>query len=223
MCFYTHAAAYSLYPRATFEHRLAVYCDTREARYFPNFPYPERYTMCGRTIVPDELHLLDLSRKQSMKEKMLKLDVTSGQRRVGDASTWVIPFSDTHEVLQGTSMDVDQPIPSPSPCTTGVPFPECDPVTLNSFAANFSRATGHFTMHFAAVCDERLVPQSITHKEETCFVVSQALSPKLQVWRQESSRVHPRALAEPASLLACWTELCLSKCTCCRKSSFFSG
>lgn len=170
--------------------------------------------MCGREIIPNEMHLLDMAAKKARQGESLRLDVHPGQRRVGDASTWVIPFADAHEIQHAASKEVAG---SSLPPTF---FSNCsmcrDPVTLNSFAADFNLATGHFVMHFAAVCDERLVPSYVAHKEEMCFVISQALSPKLRAWQRSVD--FEWSLRDPSTLLSRWTDICLKKCTCNRES-----
>ncbi|KAH8115924.1 hypothetical protein DFH11DRAFT_1246336 [Phellopilus nigrolimitatus] len=86
----TYRAAYSLYPRGTFEEGLMLPCDTREVNHDPGI---EKYIARGWTVTN-----LPFGFPGSPGDN--NDTFVLGKRWVGDALTWVIPFRDVADVLR---------------------------------------------------------------------------------------------------------------------------
>lgn len=187
MNFYSHAAAYSLYPRGTFERRFAVSCHTRDdvsRRQLLEAKYAARgWNIVG--TLPD-LYMITMHTPKSV----VKTDFLLAERIVGDASTWVIPFPDLAEVLLAAFPDERLPAAiSIRHCDTRGhdtgPCPQPiyrDPAILNSFNFTYHARSHVFQVRFDTVRDGRFASRLswIKHKQDVCFTVSLGLSRRLQ-------------------------------------------
>ena len=123
----TYRAAYSLYPKATFEEGLMLPCDTRDVNHDPGLL---KYTARGWKFAPENRVAPHLS---DPKKHLFVL----GKRCVGDESTWTIPLRDVSEVLKYAR---NNPI-----------LVHTDPLSLNTFSLVRNIERQSFEMKFSVL------------------------------------------------------------------------
>ena len=220
-CF-SHAAAYSLYPRGTFERRIMLTCDVRDHEDRGKM-LEEKYKSRGWTVIRELQGIYQVSMTTQRHET--KIDFFLGQRSVGDGTTWTIPFPDTAEILR-VAFPNDPP---PDNIICGRPIQALnreannyvDPTSLNSFNFTFNRRLNAFEIRFDSIRTSTFVsPSWVVYKGEVCYTLSLQLSRKMGIWMQRLDSEDHKFLREYVSsykrdkLLAEWIDKTISKCTC---------
>ncbi|THH04355.1 hypothetical protein EW145_g5587 [Phellinidium pouzarii] len=123
----TYRAAYSFYPKGTFEEGLMLPCDTREVNHDSGI---EKYKARGWTVTHFAAEPFSDPEEHAF---------VLGKRWVDDSSSWMILFNDCSRILRHA----------------GIPTKNIervvDPITLNSFSLVRNRARGLVEMQFSVV------------------------------------------------------------------------
>ena len=166
MNFITHAAAYSLFPRTTFEGRLLVLCDAQSyADEWVCQDFTDKYLARGFTPVRNVTQLATTMASRS------SLDLRLGHRHVGDSHTWVMPFPDARQVNERAfgREHVSRE----------------DPVVFNSFCVEYNAETDRIYLLFQPVQAAPLV--------DHCLIISQSLACRVELClslAKSHSRIH---------------------------------
>ena len=208
MNFYSHAAAYSLFPWSSFDMQWTILCNNEhlEPVYFPG---------------GFEDHLPEsITRKSCIDPRMRKkIEDAKSQRAIGDSWTWTLPFPDAQQIVQRAFPSSSLPSSTPSSHTGSRLFLQCgDPSSLNSFTANMKGNALEIEYDVFA-CRGLARDAARNRNDEYHIVLSRLLSQKLQLrfsWSNWSidrdakvwgSRVWKEAFAR-------WCSISVKECTC---------
>ncbi|KAL5498711.1 hypothetical protein ACEPAH_2066 [Sanghuangporus vaninii] len=185
----TFHAAYSLYPKTTFEERLMLPCDTREVNRGPGL---RKYKARGWKFANPDSIALPLSDPK-------KHTFVLGKRCVGDESTWTIPLRDVSEVLKYARNNFLLKGMDPMSFNT---FNLARNVERNSFEMQFSILKPHYFSGRYTACMEAMP------KIEFWFGVIGRLESTMEIGM--NSKVHMIW----DTILASWNAALLEKCEC---------
>ena len=207
MNLYSYAAAYSLFPRSTFDFRHSFMC--RDDHLAIDLPF-------GKGFEEDDLDELvkpcDFSARPKIDCSQL-LESTATQRAIGDTACWVIRFPDTLDVVKQAFLE------SSTDLEAGIPY-VTDTLQMNSFSMMWSSHSVMTPPEFIIFDWRGLASDPASaQSEEICVTVCEELLMKLGCIFAWSKKSRTRDLKVWTSMawkkaLARWCSVSLGQCKC---------